>query len=84
MSPLSSLHIDILIQLRLAGKYGAPLSKLLTELRTGGYRGLAQPTLENGLRDLADRNFAAFVDGSLTQSWRITALGISTLQEDGL
>jgi hypothetical protein len=78
------LHRDLLLTLRTAQPYGVPVAKLLSDLRALGHRSLTQPALEAAVRELADRSLAALVEGLLGQSWRITALGVSTLQEAGL
>ena len=83
--PLSTLHIDTPLALNGAGEFGLPAAKLLTDLRLGRHRNLAQPQLEKALRDLADKSFATpFEDGFGGERWRITGRGASAVQEAGL
>jgi hypothetical protein len=82
---MNALHIDLLLALKAAAQYGLPLDALLADLRRGRHRGLTQPQLETALRDLADQSLATPFDSPLSgRRWRITALGTSALQEEGL
>ena len=82
---MSTLHLDVLILLRAAGKYGVELETILPDLRKKRHRGLALPQLETAIRDLADQSFATqFTAATGSTRWRITALGESALQEDGI
>ncbi|PTX95758.1 hypothetical protein [Opitutus sp. ER46] len=82
---MTTLLIDILLALKGADKFGLPLDNLLVDLRRGRHRSLSVPQLESALRDLADRSFTTPVEATLSGTrWRITALGLSALQEEGL
>ena len=81
---MSPLHIALLLALRSVKPYGLPSGTLLTEARTGGLRTATQPEVEQALRDLADKSLVASVVGTLATTWRLTALGLSTLSEEGL
>jgi hypothetical protein len=59
------------------------VATLVTQARTAGHRGTTEPEVELALRDLADRSLVAPLAG-LTAKWRLTALGVSTLTEEGL
>jgi len=82
---MSQLHTDLLLALRAAGQFGAAAEDLRTDMRRGRHRELAVPELEKALRDLADESHATrFTTALGTKRWRITALGASALQEEGL
>jgi hypothetical protein len=82
---MTNLHADILLALHGAGKFGLKLDTLLADLRRGRHRGLALPLLETALRDLADKSFSTPFESALEEKkWRITHLGTSALQEEGL
>jgi hypothetical protein len=82
---MSKLHVDLLLALRGAAKFGVGVDELLTDLRRGRHRELALPDLEQALRDLADKSFATTFNSALgSKRWRITALGMSALQEESL
>ena len=85
MTNLTELHVDALLVLHQAAELGLPVETLLADLRRARHRHLALPKLESALRDLADRSYAtAFESGLGAKRWRITALGISMLIEEGL
>lgn len=82
---MNTLAIDILTQLRVPGKFGLGIADLLRDLRAMRHRELTQPQLEAAVRELADRAWVAQFTSPLSGArWRITALGESTLQEEGL
>lgn len=82
---MNTLAIDILTQLRQAGKYGHSLTDLANRLRAGSHRTLGEPALEIALRDLDDCTYVARFTAPLSGArWRITAMGESALQEAGL
>lgn len=82
---MNQIHIDLLLDLRAHGQYGAKPADLLTDMRGGRHRELTQPDLDKALRDLADRSLATPYETVLkAKRWRITALGESALKEDGL
>jgi len=81
---MSPLHIALLLALRSVQPYGLPAGTLLTQARTAGHRTVTSPQIEAALRDLADKSLVASVVGTLATTWRLTALGLSTLSEEGL
>lgn len=82
---MTTLHTDLLTLLRAAGRYGLSPANLLQDLRQARHRELSQPLLDRAVRDLADRSLVAAFDSPLSgRRWRITALGESALQEEGL
>lgn len=82
---MKQLHIDLLFFLRPAGPFGLPVADLLNDVRRGRHRQATQPQVESALRDLADKSFATAFTSALDQPrWRITALGLSALQEEAL
>lgn len=78
------LKIATLQRLRDAAPYGVPAAVMLTHLRVGGHRTLAEPELLIVLRELADASLADRLDTPLGERWRITALGKSELTEAGV
>ena len=80
---MSDLHLSLLLAMRGVLPYGLPLATLLTHARTAGHRSVTQPEIEAALRDLGDRALAATVQGTLGTTYRLTALGVSTLKEEG-
>jgi hypothetical protein len=71
--------------LRPARDYGESEAKLLARLRQEGNRELAAPSLVIALRELADRSWVSSFASPLSgKRWRITALGLSVLEEEGL
>lgn len=80
---MKPLHIALLLALRSVQPYGLPVATLVTQARTAGHRATTEPEVELALRDLADRSLVASLAG-LTVKWRLTALGVSTLTEEGL
>jgi len=82
---MSKLHIDILLRLRNAGRFGQTIEDLLTELRLGNHRDVTEPQAETALRALADRSLVDPFTSVLQQKrWKILALGESALREAGL
>ena len=82
---MTTLNLDLLLLLRGAGRFGIELSVALPDLRRGRHRELTLPELERAMRDLADARFATQFTSALGASrWRITALGESALQEEGV
>lgn len=81
---MSPLHITLLLALRGVQPFGLPVGTLLTQARTAGHRSVTQPQIEAALRDLGDRSLVATVEGTLGTTHRLTALGLSTLTEEGL
>ena len=82
---MTPLHAEILLLLQPAREYGEGELRLLARLRMDGHRDLAIPALEIALRELADKSWAASFQSPLSgKRWRITALGISVLAEEGL
>lgn len=81
---MSSLHTHLLLALRSVQPYGLPLVSLLAHARQAGLRATTAPEVETALRDLADRSLVIAMPGGLAERWRLTALGESTLKEEGL
>ena len=82
---MNTLHIDLLATLRASAAYGLSAADLLLRLRAGAHRALTLPEIETALRDLADRSLVAHFTSPLSGArWRLTALGASALQEEGL
>lgn len=81
---MNPLHFNILVDLRTAGQYGQTVERQLPMLRVSGHRSLTVPKLEQALRDLADKSFVTPFESALgNKCWRITALGVSALSEEG-
>lgn len=81
---MNPLLLDILLALRDGKQFGLSVEILLPRLRAGDHRGLTVPQLETALRDLADQTFVTSMRGPLGGvRWRITAVGISALEEIG-
>jgi hypothetical protein len=81
---MNPLHIALLLSLRSVQPYGFPAATLLTHARTAGHRTTTLPEVEAALLALADRSLVTPMRGGLADRWRLTALGLSTLQEEGL
>lgn len=82
---MNKLHTDMLVLLRAAAGYGLALDNLLQDLRQTRHRALTQPETERAVRELADRSYVTSFNSPLSgKRWRITALGESALQEEGL
>lgn len=81
---MNALHTALLLALRSVQPYGLRVPDALREARTAGHRGATVPEVETALRDLADRSLVIAMPGGLAERWRLTALGESTLKEEGL
>jgi hypothetical protein len=82
---MTTLQFDALIALRGAGKYGVDLETILADMRKKRHRNLAIPELERAIRDIDDMRFATqYTSATGSTRWRITALGESALQEEGV
>lgn len=81
---MTPLHIDLLLALHSAKPYGLPLDALLGDMRKLRHRDAALPQVETALRDLADKSLVTLTESGISTRWRCTALGSSTLQEEGL
>lgn len=87
MTPNEKLSVltFILTVLRAAGALGMVEERLLVELRRQGYDDLSEPELKRLLRELLDKSWAVQVTPPLgSVRFRITALGDSALQEQGV
>jgi hypothetical protein len=84
-SEKNELRVRLLQVLSAAGDIGRPADRLLTDARMAGFDTLTVPTLKIELRTLADKGWAiAFEPLVGGTRYRITALGTSVLQEQGL
>ena len=82
---MTALHTDLLALLKSVGIYGLNAEDCLRRLRVAAHRDLTLPQTEQALRDLADKRFIAPFESPLSgKRWRITALGGSALNEEGL
>lgn len=82
---MTPLHTDLLRALHRTQPYGLPADTLLSDMRLMRHRGVTLPQVETALRDLADKSLVTPLDGALVSGrWRITQLGASTLQEEGI
>ena len=87
MTPNQSLSLQtfILGVLRAGGKTGVPEERLLAELRREGFENTTAPELTALLRSAADKSWVTSFEPPLgAKRWRITALGESILQEQGI
>lgn len=82
---MDKLKLDILFLLKPAQPYGLGVDTILRDLRVGRSRSLTLPELETAIRELADASLVTTVKSTLSGTkWRITAVGESALQEEGL
>jgi len=82
---MTTLHIDLILDLRVPAENGLAPDALLTDMRRGRHRNLSEPELLAALRDLADKALVIPFDGALgTRRWRITGRGEAALKEEGL
>jgi len=83
---MTTLHIDLLIALRLAGHFGLTPDALLTHMRRGSHRNLDEPRLRKALSELSDKFFFAtpFTSSTGSKRWCITGRGEAALKEDGI
>ena len=78
------LKVSLMQILRAAAPFGVPEAVALTHVRLAGHRDLTLPELQTALRTLADEGLALRMAGTLGDRWRITDLGLSKLQEEGV
>lgn len=81
---MSLLHTALLLALRSVQPYGLRVPDLLAQARIAGHRSATVPQVEAALRDLADRSLVIAMQGGLSERYRLTALGESTLIEEGV
>jgi hypothetical protein len=81
---VNALLVDLLLALRAAAPRGLPADLLLTDMRRLRHASATLPQIEHALRDLADQRLVAPLGAVLSDRWRITALGRSALEEEGL
>jgi hypothetical protein len=81
---MNTLHIDLLLALRNVKPFGLTLELLLTDVRRARHRTATLPEIETAIRELADKRLAAHLESALSGRWKITALGVSALEEEGL
>lgn len=81
---MTPLHTDLLFALHAAKPAGLTAELLTADMRRLRHRHVSIPEIEKALRDLADISLATPMHGILSDRWRITALGSSALNEEGI
>lgn len=75
---LRELRVNLLLQLRAAGRLGLGKNELLLGLKTAGFRDAKADTVEEEIGYLTDKEQVAKVDQEISpevESFRITAAG---------